>query len=126
MCVTSSDGRVQFVGTYAPSLLLAGSGGNLYMDAADNLQIPQANMDVNAFQAYFRIDVGNGLGMPGPDAISSGVMNIDGGIVTTVFNLKQDAPAATSGWHTLDGRKLTRRPTTKGVYMHGDRKVIVD
>jgi len=126
MCVTSSDGRVQFVGTYAPSLLLAGSGGNLYMDAADNLQIPQANMDINAFQAYFRIDVGNGLGMPGPDAISSGVMNIDGGIVTTVFNLKQDAPAATSGWHTLDGRKLTRRPTTKGVYMHGDRKVIVD
>ena len=78
MCVTSSDGRVQFVGNYAPALLLGNSYGNIYMGPEDMLLIPEANMNYDAFQAYFRIDVGNGLGMPGPNYIRDCVMNIDG------------------------------------------------
>lgn len=30
-----------------------------------------------------------------------------------------------SPWYTLDGRKLNGRPTTKGVYLNGNKKVIV-
>lgn len=28
-------------------------------------------------------------------------------------------------WYTLDGQKLQGRPTTKGVYINGNRKVVV-
>ena len=123
-CVTSSDGRVQFAGIYAPTLLLANSFGNLYMGPEDNLLIPLENMSLNAFEAYFRVDVGNGLGMPGPNIIRRAVMNIDGGIITSIFDLPQDAPANT-GWYTLDGRKLNSRPTAKGIYISNGRKMVV-
>ena len=28
-------------------------------------------------------------------------------------------------WYTLDGRRLDKQPTAKGLYIHGGRKVIV-
>lgn len=32
---------------------------------------------------------------------------------------------SSAGWYTLDGRRLSHRPTTSGVYLHGNRKVVV-
>ena len=29
------------------------------------------------------------------------------------------------GWYTLDGRKLGKRPTAKGIYIHGGKKIVV-
>ena len=29
------------------------------------------------------------------------------------------------GWYTLDGRKLQAKPTAKGVYIYGGRKVVI-
>jgi hypothetical protein len=62
--------------------------------------------------------------MPGPNVIKRAVMNVDGGIITSIFNLPQDAPAET-GWYTLDGRKLNSRPTAKGIYISNGRKMVV-
>jgi hypothetical protein len=28
-------------------------------------------------------------------------------------------------WYTLDGRRLTGKPTTKGIYINGRRKVVI-
>ena len=28
-------------------------------------------------------------------------------------------------WYTLDGRKLDSKPTRKGLYIHGGRKVVI-
>jgi hypothetical protein len=33
--------------------------------------------------------------------------------------------ARSAGWYTLDGRRLTGRPTAKGVYVRGNKKVVV-
>ena len=34
-------------------------------------------------------------------------------------------PAAADGhWYTIDGRRLSGKPTTKGAYIHNSRKVI--
>ena len=127
MCVTSSDGRVQFVGNYAPALLLGNSYGNIYMGPEDMLLIPEANMNYDAFQAYFRIDVGNGLGMPGPNYIRDCVMNIDGqfgnGDTTGIVTIDGDSKSLAheferDGWYTVDGRRLSGRPSAKGIYIH--------
>ena len=49
----------------------------------------------------------------------------DGG-ATAVSPVNSCASAADgTPWYTLDGRKLTARPTTKGVYLNGNKKVIV-
>ena len=33
--------------------------------------------------------------------------------------------AAVDGWYTLDGRKLDKKPTAKGVYVNNNRKVVI-
>ena len=37
------------------------------------------------------------------------------------FNMKQDM----GEWYTLDGRKLGKKPTAKGVYVKDGRKVVI-
>lgn len=127
MCVTSGDGRVQFAGTYDPTLLLADSFGNIYMGPDDNLEVPMENIDLNAFQSYFLVDVGNGLGKPGDNVITDAKMNIGGGITTYIFDIQSSIANLTSGtgWYTIDGRKLNSRPTAKGIYLHNGRKMII-
>ena len=125
MSVTSTDGRVQFAGVYQPTLLLADSFGNLYMGPDDNLEVPYDNMNLSSFLAYFLVDVGNGLGKPGPDVITDVVMNIEGSITTSILGVQSSAAQSQAGWYTLDGRKLNSHPTVKGLYIHNGRKVVV-
>ena len=125
MTVTSTDGRVQFAGVYQPTLLLADSFGNLYMGPDDNLEVPYDNMNLSSFLAYFLVDVGNGLGKPGPGVITDVVMNIEGSITTSILGVQSSAAQSQAGWYTLDGRKLNSHPTVKGLYIHNGRKVVV-
>ena len=43
------------------------------------------------------------------------------GISTTNFSNSTNADS----WYTLDGRKLDGKPTTKGLYIHSGRKVVI-
>lgn len=124
MAVTSSDGRVQFVGTYAPKLLLGNNDGNLYMGADDDIRVPNENMNLDAFLAYFLLDLGNGLGMPGPAKVKQAVINVDGEVITKIFDIHNEQQAK-EGWYSLDGRKLNSRPTAKGIYINNGRKIVI-
>ena len=124
MAITSSDGRVQFVGTYAPKLLLGNNDGNLYMGADDDIRVPSENMNLDAFLAYFLLDLGNGLGMPGPAKVKKAIINVDGDIVTKIFGICNEQQAK-EGWYSLDGRKLNCRPLAKGIYINNGRKIVI-
>ena len=51
-----------------------------------------------------------------------------GGDVTTIGTLNTHTGEVTfdgDDWYTLDGRKLQQKPTTKGMYIHNGRKVVI-
>ena len=45
--------------------------------------------------------------------------------VTSIESSPLKMPDETGAWRTLDGREIGQRPTAKGVYLHGDRKVLI-
>ena len=45
-------------------------------------------------------------------------------VVTSITALQRKT-GITEEWHDLTGRRLKGRPSTKGVYIHGSRKVLM-
>ena len=116
--VTSTDGKVSFKGTYAyqafdsedKSILLVG-GSNLYW--------PQNGASLGACRAYFELSDGA--------SASEFVLNFDGETTGIRPNRPSPDPSLNNGgeWYDLSGRKLTQKPTQKGVYIVNGKKVVV-
>ena len=124
--VTSDDGRVQFLGTYGPTDIYSAAKDNLYLGAGNKLYYPwgegMTEYYVNAFRAYFHVSGAAGvrqfvLNFDG-DGEAQGIKEIDD---LPIYDLRFEAGA----WYTIDGVKLDGKPTKKGLYIHGDRKVVV-
>ena len=83
---------------------------------------PKAGAIIGAFRAYFQLN--NGLTVAD---ISNTRMNFGDG--TTSLNeelrMKNEEFAAAAEWFSLDGRKLDKRPTKKGMYIHKGNKVVI-
>ena len=137
--VTSADDYVTFVGTYSPADIYAAPATRLYLGDDNKLYYPTAtDFKVNAFRAYFQL---NGLtcGSPiGPEDPYPGSTNVrafnlsfgDGeasGIVEITDPTPSPSPAweGSAAWYSLDGVRLDGKPTKKGLYIHGGRKVVV-
>lgn len=118
-----------FKGNYAPVSI--GEGGDntlLYIGTQNTLYYPNAAMNINAFRAYFQLD---GIKVGDPTNPQSGnvrqfVINF-GEESTAVTTPLHDRKGQVDGasWFTLDGRRLSGKPTTKGIYLSGGRKVVV-
>ena len=117
----------QFVGTYSPVALTVDDQRNLFLGADNTLYYPSAaNNDdgkyyINACRAYFHI--GNGatvreFRLNFGDEDTQGIKEIDD---LTIDDLRFEADA----WFTLDGRKLSGKPSQPGIYIHNDRKVVI-
>ena len=75
---------------------------------------------VRPFEA-FTVHHGNG---PAPQFISIADMNNGG--TTGIESLTPALPEGEgSGYYSLDGRKLQKKPTQNGVYLHNGRKVVI-
>jgi hypothetical protein len=46
----------------------------------------------------------------------------DGSAIEEVRAVKEEI---TTGWCTLDGRRLSGKPTHRGVYIHNGKKVVI-
>ena len=112
-----------FIGTYSlitwesenKSILFLGDNNTLYFPQPDGDKIPH----LGAFRGYFQLN-----GITASD-ITEARMNFDEqgtqtGIGHTEITERADA------WYSLDGRKLVGKPTSKGLYIHGNKKVVVE
>ena len=120
---TSQDDYVTFIGIYTKleytkenkSILFLGGGNNLYYPQPTGDKIPT----IGAFRAYFQLG--------GTAGVRQFVLNFDGdgtqnGIGhTEITEITEKAGA----WYTLDGVRLDGKPTKKGLYIHGGRKVVI-
>lgn len=133
--VTSEDGTVSFVPTYAPFNRDYEDRSVLFVGAANRLYYPSGagNISVKSFRAYFQL---HGVQMPedpGDDYIPEG----GGDVKAFVLDIEDDATSLSEelkvksvdfsdkGWYSLDGRKHEGKPSVKGIYVIGGRKVVI-
>ena len=127
--VTSEDGYVSFVGNFSPVTLSGNSV--LYIGAknsdGENLYSPEDELVVNSFRAYFQLNKGLTLSDP-VSGVRSFVLNF-GDEGTQVTGISQteitEITDKADGWYTIDGRKLSEKPTVKGLYIYNGRKVMI-
>lgn len=119
----SKDGKVTFMGSYSPVSLAANDKTTLYIGSNDKLFYPNAAMTVNAFRALFTVDLSTA------DKVSAFVLNfIESEVGATGISLTPiNSPNGEDSdyWYTLDGRRLSGKPTQRGVYVNNGRKVVI-
>lgn len=129
---TSNGITVSFVGTYEPAALEANTTSNLYLGANNKLLYPtEAGYKVNACRAYFQI---SGMSA-GAKAFGNILLNFDDESEATGIEVisdnsdyseNSDYSDNSDNWYTIDGRPLNGKPTTKGIYIHEGKKVMIE
>ena len=120
--VTSTDKKVQFVGTYSPVVIYSDAHDNLYLGAANTLYWPSTeNFTLGACRAYFHVD------SEVQSKVRAFVLNFGEDEATGILSTTDDADFTDSvdAWYDLSGRKLSGKPSQRGVYIHGGRKVAI-
>ena len=120
-----------FTGTYAPVPIPAtGDNTKLYLGNANKLYYPNAAMTIGTHRAYFQLLGDLTAGEPtSPQQASVRAFNLNFGDdeATGIISV-HDSGFMVNGsdaWYTLDGRKLNKKPTKKGLYIHNGRKTVI-
>lgn len=118
------NGAVSFVGSYDPvSIGSEGDKTKLYMGANNTLYYPNGEMTIGACRAYFQLNNGIVAGDLA-NGVRSIVLNFDDE-ATGIVSIAKETEIVKEGWFSLNGMKLDKQPTTKGLYIQNGRKVIV-
>ena len=113
----TGNSQVQFIGTYGPETLVKDDPTNRYLGSGNKLYYPTVEgFNVNAFRAYFKL---------GALAASAPMVNLVIDETTSISDATRQNHQTNSAWYTLDGRQLTTKPMTKGVYIHNGKKEVV-
>lgn len=143
--VTSNDGKVSFAGTYDYVEHTSENRSILFLGAASTLYFPQPsasqNPSIRANSAYFQLNgltVGDGqssapmrsfvlsFGNDQGDNQGNDQGNDQGDDPTSTVPLCCNTVAAPSPvWFTLDGVRLSAKPTVPGLYINNGRKVLI-
>ena len=128
--VTSQDGMVSFLGTYDAVSLAANDKSNIYFGSANKLLWPDQNVTVGAFRAYFKIGENNAVNAKGITGfvIDFGENDEEAtGINEAAADSSLFTPhSSLSEWHTVDGIRLSGKPSKRGMYIHNGKKVVVE
>ena len=129
------EGVLTFTGTYAPvTTPAAGDNTKLYLGAANKLYYPTKAMTIGAFRAVFQLngitagDLAESRIILDFDGETTGITELDNWTISQ-FDNSSDNGQIVNGqivqWYTLDGRKLSEKPTNKGLYINNGKKVVV-
>jgi len=115
---------VQFIGSYNPVALTPGDKSNLFIGADNTLYYPNAsnnadgNYHVNACRAYFHVD------LTGAANVRAFVLGFGEDEQTGIASLSADAKDG-GAWYSLDGCRLSGKPTQRGVYVNNGCKIVI-
>ena len=131
----SADGKVTFTGSFDYQSFTTENKSILFLGDESTLYFPQPDLTdvdnpvypgIGACRAYFQLASGVTAGDPA-NAIRAFVLNFGDSETTGINSLTPDpSPRGEgSGYYTLDGRKLDGQPTKKGLYIHGNKVVVI-
>ena len=130
-----------FHGIYAPYSTDGENKKMLYLGADNKVYYPSKSRTINAFRAYFTLNNGIEAGDPTSTsalAARAFVLNFDDGETTGITDVNTDSSLFTlhsslstlhsslSGWYTVNGSRLSGKPTMKGLYIYNGKKVVVE
>ena len=117
---------ITFCGTYDAMAFDAAEPSILFLGGSNTLYYPESGAKIGAQRAYFQLD-----GLTAGDAHNNArqfVLNFgENSSETKIISpaeIKEIAERA-AAWFDLNGRRLSGKPTKKGLYIHGGRKVVV-
>ena len=119
----TTDERVRFLGTYKSTAFDAEDKSILLMGGANTLYYPTAGASIGAQRAYFKIGSDGALLARRLTAfnIDFGDDETTGIISTTNYTNDTNSDA----WYSLDGRRLSAKPSRAGVYINKGIKVVI-
>jgi len=112
---------ISFKGIFSPFHISGADRSIFYLTASNKLHYPNGEMTINAFRAYFKLD---------DNVTFSGVNNIlldfgEGDVTGIDLPIVPQVTDSQLQWFTIDGRKLSSKPTRKGIYIYGTKKVVL-
>ena len=107
-----------------------GNRSVLFMGGGSMLYYPKQDVTVNAFRVFFQLHNGLKAGemdVAGAKAfvLDFGDGSVETGILSVPLASGSEERSAANGWYDLQGRKYSEKPTAKGLYIHGGKKVVV-
>ena len=124
----SGDQRVRFVGTYKSTAFDADNWSTLLMGSDNTLFYPAKGAGIGAQRAYIKIgDDGTAQQASARRVTSFNISYGDGNSTTGIISIAEEpaSQGAATGWYTLDGRRLSGKPTQKGIYINDGKKVVI-
>ena len=124
--VTSKDGKVKFVGQYDPFTIgdtdedcFDGDLNEIVLLSSGNqLGYSKNPRTLRPFRCHFQVPARSGH-----KSARNFELNFDDGEVTEIGAMLNDkGKMINDKWYTLDGRKLDKVPTKKGLYIYNGRK----
>jgi len=138
---TTAQGVWEFIGTHSPIVWQSGHAdlGRVFGFAAEEkngCEIGQfvkagAGASIDPMRGYLRYTASLAPAMDGSnttavDELPATMRVVIGGETTSLSPVPSPSREGSSqGWYTLDGRKMDKQPTAKGVYINGGRKVVI-
>ena len=131
---------VDFVGSFSPVSLEANDNAVLYLGAGNKLYYPSQNRTMGSCRAVFRLHNGLAVGdlpTPGQANARAFVLNFGSDETTGIVEVNADVDLKSAShesgisnslqraWFDLQGRRLTGKPTEKGIYINNGKKVVI-
>ena len=116
---------VDFIGLYSPKTITGEDRTILFVGAENQLCYPdgKAATNINSFRSYFQL---KGIEVGGPDGVRAFNMNYGEEQTSSLPQpLQKEGSQAGDVWYTLDGRRLSGKPSRAGVYIYNCRKVVI-
>ena len=114
---------VAFKGTYAPISYTAEDQSILFVGSENKLYWPLAGAKIGAQRAYFQIE--GTTAEVASSSIKEFIMNFGDDEDPTGISLTPTLSEGEGDWYDLGGRKLGSKPSMKGIYVNGGRKVTI-
>lgn len=118
--ITAANGQVQFIGYYDAFDITSANTDIYYMTAGNTLRHTGVDRTLKACRAYFKF--GEPLNartvvLNFGDEETTGVVELKNG---RIEELKFDG-----AWYSIDGVKLDKKPTRKGLYIFNGKKIVI-
>lgn len=116
---------VMFEGCFSPVAIDGEDRKMLYLGSNNRVYYPSSTMDINSFRAYFLLwgdlvcgDLNSSAG------INAFALTFGDDSETGIALTSHPTDLISDAWYTLDGRKLSSKPTIKGIYINRGKKIV--
>ena len=130
----SGDLRVRFLGTYKSTEFDGTDKSILLMGGNNTLYYPASDAGLGAQRAYFKIGSDGAARTRsitafnmsfGGDDETTGIISIANQGDRSLDSLSQSDQGPLIRWYTIDGRRLSGKPSRAGVYINNGKKVVI-